>query len=113
MANYYITYWIQEHGKEKFVDLMKKISKNANMPQKIKKLNMSNEWLIHYFLMVYFTVLLNYFKLDVKQIAMCLDVLTGPGLNKLFSPEEILREQESIIPEIEKYIQEDFNEYYA
>ena len=113
MANYYITYWIHEHGREKFVDLMGKISKNANVPQKIKKLNMSDEWLTHYFLTVYFTVLLNHFGLNVKQIAMCLDVLIAPGLNKLFSPEEILKEQVSVIPEIEKYIIEDFNEYYA
>jgi hypothetical protein len=113
MANYYVTYWMQEHGKEKFIELMDKISVNANVPEKIKKLNMTDEWIFHYFLTVYFTVLLNYFGLNVKQIAMCLDILIGPGLNKLFSPEEILKEQVDVIPEIEKYIKEDFDTYYA
>lgn len=113
MANYYLTYWIGEHGKENFKELVDKVSANAKLPKKIAEKNLTDEWISNYFLATYFSILLNHFGLNVNQITMCVDILVGPGFNTLFSPEEILKDQKDLIPEFEKYIDEDYNEYYA
>ena len=114
MANYYFTYWMLEHGKEKFVDITNKVFQKAVVPEELKNLKDVNkdEFLFHYFFIVYYVVTLFYFGVDEKQISMCLDIVVAPGLSSIFKPRDILDQQKDNILELTTYIQEDFKKHY-
>lgn len=111
MDNYYFTYWIKKHGREKFRELSNKVCEKTTVPLKIRKKYGKDEYLFHYFYVVYYTIVLHYFGLDTTQISMILDISLTPGVSKLFSPAEILEVQKDVIPEIEQYILEDLKSY--
>lgn len=111
MDNYYFTYWIKRYGRNKFKELSDKVCKKISVPLKIKKKLGTDEYLFHYFYVVYFTIALNYFGLNEKQIAFLLDLSLAPGTCKLFSPFEILEVQKDVIPEIEEYVKKDLLAY--
>ncbi len=111
MYKYYFTYWIAKYGREEFERLTKKICRKITVPLKIKKESDTDEYLFHYFFVTYYSIALHYFGLDVKQIAMMIDIAFVPGTSKLFPPGNILRVQADVIPEIEKYVENDFKCY--
>ncbi len=111
MDKYYFTYWIAKYGRKKFENLEKKICRKITVPLKIKRGLETDEYLFHYFFITYYTIALHYFGLDTKQIAMMIDIAFVPGTSKLFPPEHILKLQVDVIPEIEKYIENDFKCY--
>lgn len=111
MDKYYFTYWIAKYGREEFERLTRKVCRKITVPLKIKQKADVDEYLFHYFFVTYYTIALHYFGLNEKQIATMIDISFIPGTSKLFSPEHILKLQADVIPEIEKYIENDFKCY--
>lgn len=111
MDNYYFTYWIKRYGRKNLKELSDKVCEKATVPLKICQKYGTDEFLFHYFYTVYYTVALQYFGLDTKQISLLLDMALAPGICKLFSPDKILEVQKDVIPEIEQYIQKDLKLY--
>lgn len=111
MDNYYFTFWIKKYGKDSFRELCNNVCRKISDPLKIQEKMNKDEYLFHYFYVVYYTITLNYFGLDTKQISLLLDMSLTPGTSKLFSPEEILKVQKDVIPEIENYIKKDLTMY--
>lgn len=111
MDNYYFTFWIKRYGRKAFRELSDKICTKISVPLEIKGKMNKDEYLFHYFYVVYYTITLNYFGLDIKQISLLLDMSLTPGTSKLFPPDEILKVQKDVIPEIENYIKKDLTMY--
>lgn len=111
MNNYYFTFWIARHGKENFKNLSSKVCHNISIPKEIKENMNTDEYLFHYFFIVYCSVALKYFGMDTKQISFALDLLIAPGTSKTFPPNKIFEDQKNVIPEIEKYIIQDLEIY--
>ena len=111
MYKYYFTYWIAKYGREEFERLTKKICRKITVPLGIRKKPGIDEYIFHYVLVTYYIIALNYFGLNAKQIAVMTDIAFVPGTSKLFPPGNILRVQADVIPEIEKYIENDFKCY--
>lgn len=107
MDNYYFTFWIKRYGKGAFRQLINKVCSKITVPLEMKKKINTDEYLFHYFYVVYYTIALNYFGLDIKQISVLIDMSLTPGTCELFSPEEILKVQKDVIPEIENYVKKD------
>ena len=53
MNNYYFTFWIARHSKENFKALSSKVCHNASIPQEIQGNINTDEYLFHYFFIVY------------------------------------------------------------
>lgn len=111
MENYYFTFWIAKHGKEKFTELINNVVSKSTMPKALKGKVDINEYAFHYFWAVYCIVALKHFGLSEKQISFYLDLSMVTGCSKLFIPSEILEVQMDNIPEIVKYIEMDLNDY--
>lgn len=112
MRNYYFTFWITKHGKEEFAELINKVARNTTIPEKIKGKVDKDEYLFHYFWVVYCIVALNHFGLNESQISFYLDLSMTAGSSKLFPPTEILEAQKDVIPDIVKYIEKDLSNEY-
>lgn len=111
MPNYYFSYFMKEYGEDNFQNLINKILSTANIREEIKKFSLSGDWQFLYFFAVFYIITLNYFKLDIKQISICLDIVIAPGTSSLINPSEILKKQKNIIPEIENYIKKELKNY--
>lgn len=111
MKMYYFTYWIQRHGRSTFKKLSDQVLSKISVPNKIKKEMETDEYLFHYFMVVYYVIALNYFGLPIEQISFLVDFILVPGTCKLFSPSEILETQKDMIPIIEEYIKKDLQLY--
>lgn len=112
MGNYYFTYWINKHGKDEFAKLANTVASNTTIPKSIKGKINNDEYLFHYFWVVYCIVTLNYFGLDSEQISFVLDLFMKMGISKVFRPSEILEVQKDVIPDIVKYIEKDLFDTY-
>lgn len=111
MESFYFTYWISKYGKEQFKKLTSKVCSKISVPSKVKNEFWTDEYLFQYFYVVYYTITLNYFGLNRKQISFLLDLSLTPGTCKIFSPSEILKVHKDVIPEIEEYVKCDFISY--
>lgn len=111
MDSYYFTFWIKKYGRDKFKELTAKVCRKITVPLEIKKKFGTDEFLFQYFYVVYYTIALNYFGLNTQQISFLIDMSLTPGTCKLFSPEEILKVQKDVIPEIEEYVKRDLTTY--
>lgn len=109
--NFYFTYWIHRYSKEEFKTLINKVCTNMVIPTKILKKYSKDEYIFHYFFMLYCIIALNYFGLGNKEIALCLDFMIIPGISKAFPPSELLEKHQEVIPDILKYIKEDLELY--
>lgn len=107
MNNFYFTYWIARHGKEEFTELINKVVGNTTIPSKLKGKVNKDEYLFHYFWIVYCIVALKHFGLNLKQISLMQELCLATGTSKLFPPADILEVQKDVIPEITKYIEKD------
>ncbi len=111
MPNYFFTYWIARYGKETLKNLVDKMCQKIKIPIEIIEKVGKDEVLVQYCLVVYYVIALNYLGLNKKQIAFMLDLGLTPGTSVAFPPDEILRDQEELIPEIEDYIKRDLKLY--
>lgn len=111
MSSYYFSYWIARYGKISFKKLSKKVCTKIIVPPKIREECGADQYLFHYFFVVYYVIALNYLGLNIEQISFILDLSLTPGTCKLFSPSEILEVQKDVIPEIEEYIKKDLKLY--
>lgn len=111
MDSYYFTYWIARYGKENFKRLTNKVCTKISVPSKIGKKFGTDEYLFQYFFVVYYTIALNYFGINLEQISFLIDLSLTPGTCKLFPPSEILEVQKDVIPEIEEYVKKDLLSY--
>ena len=111
MYNYYFTYWMARYSRKEFEMLIKKVGRKVTVPLKLKEGEDTDDFLFHYFYMVYCIVALNYLGLNVKQISLILDILIMPGICKLYPPADILKQQRDAIPDIERYIEKDLELY--
>lgn len=109
MENYYFTFWIAKYGKNEFTKLINKVARNATIPKELKGKVDKDEYLFHYFWVVYCIVSLKHFGLNLKQISFMLELCLSTGTSKLFPPAEILEVQKDIIPDIVKYIEKDLS----
>ena len=113
MNNYYFTFWIARHSKENFKALSSKVCHNASIPQEIQENINTDEYLFHYFFIVYCSVALKFFGLNIEQISFTLDLLITPGTSKIFPPEKTFEIHKDVITEIEKYVLQDLETYKA
>ena len=111
MNNYYFTFWIARHSKESFKGLSSKVCHNVSIPQEIQENINTDEYLFHYFFIVYCSVALKFFGLNIEQISFALDLLITPGTSKIFPPDKTFEIHKDVIPEIEKYILQDLDAY--
>ena len=111
MYNFYFTFWISKHGQETFKELTDKVYKNITVPMEIEKKMDRDEYLFHYFLIVYYVVTLDYFGLNTQQISYFLDFSITLGTSELFPPSKILEDQKDVIPDILKFVKEDLQIY--
>ena len=111
MDSYYFTFWIKKYGRDKFKELTDKVCRKITVPLEIKKKFGTDDFLFQYFYVVYYTIALNYFGLNTQQISFLIDMSLTPGTCKLFSPDEILKVQKDVIPEIEEYVKRDLTSY--
>lgn len=94
MENLYFTFWIQKHGKELFTQLINLVTENATLPETIQNpdSNISkDEYLFHYFFVVYCMATLDYFGLNTDQISFTLDLFMPLGVCEAFPPKKTSR----------------------
>lgn len=110
--NYYFTKWIQHHSKEEMKKLCDIVLKNVTCPVELMIFFNKDEFSFTYFTMVYLIVTMNLLGFTIPKIRMVLDIAIGPGTSKYFNPKRILDIHMDAIPELEKYIKEDYKNFY-
>lgn len=111
--NLYFTYWIKRYGIDNFKTITYKVCSKAKIPDEIKNSPDYNkdEFLFHYFWIVYCIISFNYFGLNAEQISMCLDLGVAPGTCQMYSPSEVLEIQKDNIPYMLEFIKKDLELY--